>query len=126
VRTRDGELARRNEELRGLAAATDGLRDQVQRLAGDVRGCDAEIERLRNENTQLLRGSDQDPVVTASSHLVFLQLASGYELVEREGPPPPRHSPLEFPGLDGTLVVAGSRPSPFPGDARPCIVAQLA
>jgi len=130
----------RDDELRRLGEAADALRDQAKRLAGDIRGCDAEIDRLRNENGrrraqaasfatrigELRRSRDDDPVVT-SSHLVFLQLASGYELVERDGPPPPRHSPLELPGLfDGTLAVAGSRPSPFPGDARPCVVVQLA
>lgn len=134
VRTRD-------DELRGLGEAVDGLRDQAERLAGDVRGCDAEIDRLRNENARRRaqaasfaarigehrRGRDEDPVVTPSSHLVFVQLASGYELVERDGPPPPRHSSLELPGLcDGSLVVAGSRRSPFPADARPCVVVQPA
>jgi len=96
---------------------------------------------LRNENErgreqaasfasrigELRRGRNEDPIPTPSSHLVFVQVASGYELVERDGPPPPRHNPLELPGLsDRTLAVAGSRPSPFPGDARPCVVVQPA
>ncbi len=141
MRRRDEELARRTEEVHGLRQAADGLRDQAQRLVDDVRGCDAEIERLRHENTRRraqaarfavrsreLRDTGDEPVVVPpSSHLVFLQLATGYELVEREGPPPPRHSPLELPDVyDGTLVVAGSRRSPLPGDRRPCIVAELA
>ena len=135
-----GTLERRTEEVQGLRQAADGLRDQARRLAEDVRGCDAEIERLRNENTrrraqaarfaarsrELRNGSDETVALPPSSHLVFLQLATGYELVEREGPPPPRHSPLELPDVyDGMLVVAGSRRSPLPGDTRPCVVAQL-
>ena len=131
----------RDDELRELGEAADGLRDEAERLAGDVRGCDAEIDRLRNENERrsaeaasfatrisvLQRDRDEDLLMTASSHLVFFPIASGYELVERDGPPPPRHSPLELPGLcDRTLAVAGLRPSPFPGDARPCVVVQLA
>lgn len=134
VRTRD-------DELRGLGEAADGLRDQAERLAGDIRGCDAEIDRLRKENARrraqttrfaariraFRRGRDEHPFVTPSSHLVFLQLAGGYQLVERDGPPPPRHSPLEIPSVcDGGLVVAGLRPSPFPGDVRPCVVVQPA
>jgi hypothetical protein len=139
MRVRDEELAHRLDEVRVLDEATGGLRDQVERLTNDVNGCDAEIARLRSENTRRraqatrfadrIRGLERErpaPLAApASSHLVFLQLADGYELVERDGPPPPRHSPLEFPDLfDGALVVAGSRPSPFPGDTRPCVVAQ--
>ena len=134
VRTRDNELLK-------LGEAVEALHDQAERLAADVRGCDAEIDRLRNENArgreqaetfaarirEFQRDRDEDPVVTPLSHLVFLQLASGYQLAERNGPPPPRHSPLELPGAgDDRLIVAGSRPSPFPGDARPCVVVQRA
>jgi chromosome segregation ATPase len=144
MRARDEELARRADEVHGLRQAADGLRDQTQRLTEDVKGCDAEIERLRSENSRRraqaarfairsreLRRDDVESVAVdsvaepASSHLVFLQLTTGYELVEREGPPPARHSALELPEVcDGLLVVAGSRPSPFPGDARPCVIAQ--
>jgi chromosome segregation ATPase len=139
MRVRDEELAQRLDQVRVLDEATGALRDQVERLVGDVKGCDAEIERLRSENmrrraqaarfaARIRRPAREDAapsVAPASSHLVFLQLAGGYELVERAGPPPPRHSPVEFPELcDGALVVAGSRPSPFPDDTRPCVVAQ--
>jgi hypothetical protein len=104
-----------------------------------VRGCDAEIGRLRHENTrrraqaarfarrlrELPHEPEPDPVAPAAAHLVFVQLAGGYSLVERDGPPPPRNSPLELPGLcDGTLVVSGRRRSPLPGDGRPCVVAE--
>ncbi len=138
---RRAQVVRFVRRVRERDEAADGMRSAIERLAGDVRGCDAEIERLRSENThrraqaarllgrlrELRREPAPDPVVPATSHLVFLQLASGYELVEREGPPPALHSPVELPGLcDGLLVVAGSRPSPFPGDGRPCIVAQPA
>ncbi len=138
LRARDAELVRHAEELRGLGEAAERFRDEAERLALDVRGCDAEIERLRNENSRrraqaarfAARSRDrrhaaaENPSVHPASHVVFLQLPSGYELVERDGPPPPRHSPLELPGLnDGLFVVAGSRPSPLPGDVRPCIVA---
>ncbi|MGZ8702715.1 MAG: hypothetical protein ACXWZY_10565 [Gaiellaceae bacterium] len=138
---RRAQAVRFVRRVRERDQAADNMRAAIERLTSDVRGCDAEIERLRNENThrraqaarlvgqvrELRREPAADPVVLPSSHLVFLQLSSGYELVEREGPPPALHSAVELPGLcDGMLVVAGSRPSPFPGDARPCIVAQPA
>jgi len=158
VRVRDRDLERRNEELSRLAAHASGrqvdeqrlaerereltaLAVDRQRLADDVRGCDAEIEKLRHENTRrraqatrfvarlrgLRRGPGDDPAVIPVGHLVFVQLAGGYHVVEREGSPPALNTSLELPELcGGTLMVASLRRSPLPGDARPCVVAQPA
>jgi hypothetical protein len=130
-----GRFARR---ARGLRDVVDGLRDDVDRLASDVRGCDAEIERLRTENgrrraqaARFARRMRTEPTVEPAAapaaaeptaHLVFVQTAEGYRLVEREGPPPPRNAPLELG--EGAFVVSGLRRSPLPGDGRPCVVAE--
>jgi hypothetical protein len=133
-----GRFARR---ARGLAQLVDGLQADVDRLAGDVRGCDAEIARLRKDNgrrrAQAARfasrlRSQPEPSVSAepapfepTTHLVFVQSGAGYSLVERHGPPPPRNTPLELPDVhDGTFVVSARRRSPLPGDARPCVVVE--
>jgi chromosome segregation ATPase len=130
-----GRFARR---ARGLRDAVGGLRDDVERLRSDVRGCDAEIGRLRAENgrrreqavrlAQRLRTQPAaeiaPPTAEPDTHLVFVQSADGYALVERDGPPPPRNAWLELPG--GAFVVAALRRSPLPGDARPCVVAEPA
>jgi hypothetical protein len=121
-----------------LRDAVGGLRDDVERLRSDVRGCDAEIERLRSENgrrreqaVRLARRLRTQPTVDIAppaaepaTHLVFVQSADGYALVERDGPAPPRNASLELPG--GAFVVAARRRSPLPGDARPCVVAEPA
>jgi chromosome segregation ATPase len=121
----------------------DALRAEVERLSDDVRGCDAEIDRLRRETVRLRARSSRfaerllrdrraaqmpgaPPSTPANGHVLFVQLADGYRLLEREGSPPSQSDVVELPELvEGPLVVTGSRRSPLPGDARPCVVAQL-
>ena len=139
---RRAQAVRLTGRLRSLRRVDQQQLSQIERLVADVRGCDAEIARLRSENertrAQAIRFAERlrresvsawrvtrsrEPVEIAS-HLVFVQLPDRYELVERAGPPPPRHAPIALPDLDRPLVVAGARRSPLPNDARPCVVAQ--
>ena len=138
---RHAQAARFARRARGLAEVVEQLRHQVERLAGDVRGCDAEIDRLRQENGHRraqaarllarLRPPAPTPVErepepdAPTSHLVFVHSAEGYSLVEREGPPPARNATFELPDLrDGAFVISALRRSPLPGDPRPCVVAE--
>jgi septal ring factor EnvC (AmiA/AmiB activator) len=141
------ELASQRERRRSqLARFVRRVRERdahIERLSADVRGCDEEIERLRGANDELRRTAERrraqatrfltrlrepgleappNPApAPADSHLVFVQLAGRYELVEQAGPPPARNTILELPELHGApLVVAGLSRSPLPGDARPC------
>jgi DNA repair exonuclease SbcCD ATPase subunit len=124
------------------AGEADELRAAVERLAGDVRGCDAEIDRLRRDSARLRAQSQRfaerllrerrvaavtvaEPSAPPEGHVLFVQLSGGYRLVEREGPPPSRSEVVALPELDEMpLVVAGMRRSPLPGDDRPCVVAE--
>lgn len=144
-------LAESHRELTALARDYDHRRRQterfvrrvrerdarIERLAADVQGCDAEIGRLRDESerrrAQAVRflarlknvASEPAPPPPPESHVVFVQLAGRYELVERHGPPPPRNAVLELPELCGVaVVVTGLGSSPLPGDARPCVFVQ--
>jgi hypothetical protein len=135
---RHAQAVRFARRARGLRDAVDALRGDVDRLAHDVRGCDAEIERLRTENgrrreqaarfARRLRtapapaSSPAPEAAEPTAHLVFVQAADGYRLVERDGPPPPRHTPLELG--EGAFVVSALRRSPLPGDGRPCVVVE--
>jgi hypothetical protein len=141
VRARDKQLEEPNEDLGRLARIAEQQLKEIERLRGDVEGCDAEIERLRSANDQLraqagrfatrLRRppatSDQPETTapTASSHLVFVQLGGGYELVEKDGPPPPLHTLLELPQFaEDEFVVTRLGHSPLPADERACIFVQ--
>jgi hypothetical protein len=139
---------RRHSQLARFVGRVRERDARIERLAADVRGCDEEIQRLRGANDELRRTAERrraqatrfvtrlrEPEPETSSptpapadrHLVFVQLAGRYELVERQGPPPSRNSLVELPELcDRALIVSGLGPSPLPDDARPCIFVQPA
>ena len=53
------------------------------------------------------------------SHCLFVSKPTGYELVDREGVPPPVGSIVELDG-QGRWVVNRISQSPLPQDRRPC------
>lgn len=59
----------------------------------------------------------------ADQHLLFVSKPTGYELVTREGDPPPVGSTLELDAA-GTYVVSRISPSPLPSDKRRCAYLQ--
>ena len=65
-------------------------------------------------------GNSSSPTAqaTAARHLLFVWKPSGYELLERDGDPPPPGSAIEEG--DARLVVTKIGASPLPGDTRPC------
>ena len=127
-------LAQLEEQWAKLAAAEAALAERERELAeqADSHRRDVDMleelnERLREQVEALRREPEpEDPVAAApTSHLVFVQLDERYELVLRDGPPPEPFTALFLPDVDeGSFVVAGSRRSPFPGDLRPCVVAE--
>ena len=141
VRERERRLAEQLDELGQLGRLTEEQVNAIERLAGDVRGCDAEIERLNQVNgrlraqaarfaTRLRRGREQPDHIEAaapmpSSHLVFVQLDGGYELVESDGPAPALNTVLELPQLcEQEFVVTRLGRSPLPADPRACVFVQ--
>ena len=136
-----GQARERHEEIERLTHDAKDRNAEIERLTGDVAGCDAEIERLRQESERLraqatrfatrLREAESQqsdlraPAPAPSSHLVFVQLGDGYELVESDGPPPPLHALLELPQFsEAEFVVTQLGHSPLPADARSCIFVQ--
>lgn len=111
-------LAERERELAELSREHDRRRDEIGRLE--------ELNaRLRTQIAELRVAPAESAPSAPASHLVFVQLDGRYELVTRQGPPPPVSTPVSLPELDdGVFVVAGSRRSPLPGDARPCVFVQ--
>ena len=137
-------LAQLEEQWAKLAAAEESLTERERELL-DLRGAneqrEREIRQLEELNERLraqieeLRVLPEEPSderfeefeeqFEPATHLVFAQLDGRYELITREGPPPAPSTAFELPDVDdGLFVVAGSRRSPLPGDARPCVFVQ--
>ena len=116
------ELARSHErELAELTAAHDRDVHQLQEVNERLR---EQLEESRAAFAEPDPAAEEVPSLP-TSHLVFVQLGERYELVSRDGPPPELSTSLYLPDVDeGSFVVAGSRRSPLPGDARPCVFVQ--
>ena len=72
--------------------------------------------------TEVHESSGLDPVdapAQSPSHLLFVPTDDGYDLVERDGPPPCVGEGFQFG--DGTWVVTKVGPSPLPFDERSCV-----
>jgi chromosome segregation ATPase len=111
---------RASESVRAeLEARLAALEEQTQANAAvqaQLAERDAELERLRAEVEELQRAPVVriGPWADAQKHLLFFQGSDGYELVERDGPPP-----AEGAQIDGHVVTRIAR-SPFPGSKLPC------
>src|SRR3954454_17065743 len=88
---------------------------ELERLEGDNRRLQDEIERLRGEFTKLKLVEAPEP---AASPLLFVPTPARYLLVERDGSPPPEGSPLELD--EGRFVVVKVGRSPLPDELRDC------
>jgi chromosome segregation ATPase len=120
---RAGDLGRQAEEaeaLRRSALASEQAIGELERKVADA------AQELAERNAQLdqvnaeleeLRNAPSIPVgpwADAQKHLLFFQGPDGYELVERDGPPP-----AEGASVEGHVVTRISR-SPMPGTDLPC------
>jgi hypothetical protein len=93
---------------------------EVAALKADVVERSRELETLRSRLAvaQAVNAPPAPPPADTGPHSLFVPRNGGYELVERNGPPPARGETVE---LDGTYVVAKVGPSPRPGEQRTCV-----
>jgi hypothetical protein len=57
-------------------------------------------------------------------HLLFVSTSRGYQLVERDGPPPAAFGDVTVPGHEGLFRVVKVAASPLPNDPRVCAYVQ--
>jgi hypothetical protein len=82
-------------------------------------------ERLRRAERSLAAvvdavGLDDASLQAITSHVRLICRPAGYAVVEVDEPPPAVNDQAEFDGRQ--FVVERLSPSPFPGDARRCVV----
>jgi hypothetical protein len=83
------------------------------------------VERIRERDRRLVSGAAV-AAVPDDRHLVYVQLADRYVLVECAGPAPDGNAIVALAELPGDrLVVERTGPSPLPGDNRRCAFAYL-
>jgi hypothetical protein len=92
---------------------------------------DDRLARAAELAAQLLRvlgGAPEDvgavarPAQVVDGHVLFVQTSGGYRLVQRDGGPPAVGERVAIDELGGSeALVTGTRRSPLPGDARPCL-----
>jgi septal ring factor EnvC (AmiA/AmiB activator) len=119
------------------AAERDELQARLSAAVADIAKLEAEaqtavaerdelITELRRELAELHEQSQQpqaEPVAEGATvgraHLLFLPSASGYALIEFEGPDPPSGTLLDVDGVG--YVVRRVGVSPFPGSRLRCV-----
>ncbi len=117
-------LAQLEEHWAKLAAAEARLAEVEHELVRAERIA----ERRRAQAARLVRrlrphAAHVADVPAPDGHVLLIQLADRYELVERDGRPPADDAIVELPGIgDETFVVDRLCRSPLPNDARSCVV----
>ena len=126
----------RATEIESSARKVANADAAVARSQAQLTAREAELRTLKAEATERSRELDflrsrlstleaapvepePDPEpVDNGPHILFVPRNGGYEIVERDGPPPARGETVE---ADGVYLVAKVGPSPRPGEQRTCV-----
>jgi hypothetical protein len=114
----DAALAARADEL---AAAEEGVAERERELAEREQAraaAESELAARTAELDERARALEPPAPQSEATHLLFIPVADGYDLVEREGPCPRPGETVTLGGRE-LLVTKASR-SPLPGDSRRC------
>ena len=135
------DLAGKLHDLSELSTTASMWNGRVADLEAEVESLTSHIESVARELAELAAKDIDTPVIAAvtddpdgtdqpyndltaassqsSSHLLFVPEDDGYELVEREGPPPAVGEAIQLG--EAALVVTKVGPSPLPFDDRSCV-----
>jgi hypothetical protein len=98
-------------ESLSLDMRMEAMEDAVVQLRTRMRTLETELRKLADASAD-------------AGHTLFVPTAEGYAIVEAEGAAPALGERVVID--ERVYVVEGSRRSPFPGDARPCLQLQSA
>ena len=120
VRRREQRLADEAARARG---ELDALRQAASRRNEQARRLYALIRRREERLLSAANGAEATADDASAGHVLYVQLAGRYELIESDGPLPEPGAILEL--AEGERAVVGwVGKSPLPGDRRRCVFAQ--
>jgi hypothetical protein len=103
-------------------AADDAWQERIARYVSVGNGGGDENDGEDGERPiEAKQRSDQQ---ADERHLLFVSTSRGYQLVERDGPPPAAFGDVTVPGHEGLFRVVKVAASPLPNDPRVCAYVQ--
>jgi len=103
-------------------AADDAWQERIARYVSVSNGGGDENDgEDRERPIEAKQRSDQQ---ADERHLLFVSTSRGYQLVERDGPPPAAFADVTVPGHEGVFRVVKVAASPLPNDPRICAYVQ--
>ena len=120
VRRREQRLA---DEAAQAWEELEALRHSVARRSEQARRLYALIRRREERLLSATNGSAANTDDGSLGHVLYVQLAGRYELIESDGPLPEPGAILELAEGERALVGWVGK-SPLPGDRRRCVFAQ--
>jgi hypothetical protein len=122
-RTNGGSTSVAGISNSGDEGAADGAwQERIARYVSVSNGGGDEIDGEDGERPiEAEQRSDQQ---ADERHLLFVSTSRGYQLVERDGPPPAAFGEVTVPGPEGLFRVVKVAASPLPNDPRVCAYVQ--
>jgi hypothetical protein len=122
-RTNGGSTSVAGISSSGDEGAADGAwQERIARYVSVSNGGGDEIDGEDGERPiEAEQRSDQQ---ADERHLLFVSTSRGYQLVERDGPPPAAFGEVTVPGHEGLFRVVKVAASPLPNDPRVCAYVQ--
>jgi hypothetical protein len=122
-RTNGGSTSVAGISNSGDEGAADGAwQERIARYVSVSNGGGDEIDGEDGERPiEAEQRSDQQ---ADERHLLFVSTSRGYQLVERDGPPPAAFGEVTVPGHEGLFRVVKVAASPLPNDPRVCAYVQ--
>jgi len=115
VANADAAVARTQAQLTARESELRTLKAEATERSRELDFLRARLSTL--ESAPVEPEADPEPVDNGP-HILFVPRNGGYEIVERDGPPPARGDTVE---ADAVYIVAKVGPSPRPGEQRTCV-----
>lgn len=105
-------------------AADGAWQERIARYVSVSNGGGDENDGEGEDGERPIEAEQRSDQQADERHLLFVSTSSGYQLVERDGPPPAAFGEVTVPGHEGLFRVVKLAASPLPNDPRVCAYVQ--